>query len=716
MTFLNFILLGGLAAASVPLIIHLLNRSRPRIMKWGAMHLLDAALKQNSRRLRIEHWILLLIRCAIPAILALCLARPVLTGMAALVGGARSSLVLLLDNSYSMDATSAGGSHFHQARDASTELLTGLGRGSDAAVVLMAGGVQPLMGGGTIDLPRLTKETKAIEGGFGSANIPEALEYSAGLLAKMQHPYREIVLLTDFQKVSWSEAEAPARSRAVELLQKMPIKPQLTLVYVGTENRDNVAVESLDMARVVFGVNQQVPIRANIHNFGERAYPELRVYFKVDGKERSAAQIALAGGEQQQVLFQHTFERAGSHVIEVSIDADPLKADNSLSASVPVWDQVPVLLVNGDPSTDPLKGETDFLEIALQPFGKAKSNLADLLTTQTIDPRDLNATMLTKQRVVVLANVRDLSNTQVKALTDFVAEGGGLFVFPGNKMNTEWYNRFLAMNGGLLPAPLAGLGGSAEASAPGTRIAAGNRPHPALELFNDPRNGNLADAEIKLWSKVRENGKDPNVSVLARYDNGDAFLLERRFGEGRVIFCTTTADADWSNLPVRPFYLPLMQSLATYLASSVYPPRNVDVGKPVAAFFSKADSGKKAVMLDPGGVKHDVPILARGARSLAEYTDTRKPGLYLLTGPDGNVIHFVVRTSRLESDLRQLTENERLVAAKSMGATLVKSVAEYRQLDQKRRFGRELWRPLFWAVLVLLFAELFVQQWFAKRK
>ena len=104
MTFLNILLLGGMAAAAIPVLLHFFNRSRPRVVPWGAMHLLDAAFQAHTRRLKFEQLLLLLVRCLIPVLLALCMARPVLTGMRALLGGAKTSLVILLDNSYSMSA------------------------------------------------------------------------------------------------------------------------------------------------------------------------------------------------------------------------------------------------------------------------------------------------------------------------------------------------------------------------------------------------------------------------------------------------------------------------------------------------------------------------------------------------------------------------------------------------------------------------------------
>ncbi len=52
MMFLNAILLAGAAAFAVPLIIHLLNRSKFKTMDWGAMIFLDDALKVNTRRIQ----------------------------------------------------------------------------------------------------------------------------------------------------------------------------------------------------------------------------------------------------------------------------------------------------------------------------------------------------------------------------------------------------------------------------------------------------------------------------------------------------------------------------------------------------------------------------------------------------------------------------------------------------------------------------------------
>lgn len=718
MNFLNIALLGGAFALAIPIIIHLFHKSRFQVVKWGAMHLLEKVIRTNQRRIKIEQIILLIIRAAIPLILALCMARPVWKGVRKLMGETRTSTIILLDNSYSMAASRAGTSNFSLAKDEAARLLNELPRGSDAQVVLMGEGGAPLLDEPTYDLARLTQSLKQIEASYGTATVPAALDFATNVFGQMHESSRNLVVMTDFQRISFEATEDAEVAQMLDRLRKLPLPPEVTFFDVGSEAKDNVAIESLDYSRLMVGIGQKIQIRANLRNFGDAPYQDLRVYFKADGKERSMAQIRLGPHEKGQVLFSHAFDTAGSHVVEVVADADPLKADNSYLASIPVRDKIPVLLVNGDPSAEPLKGETDFAEIALQPYSSTgRVALADLISTKVVRAENLDASAITASAVVVLANVRQLDGGQLKALEDFVRNGGGLLIFPGNRVDASWANASLFKDGkGLLPLAYGAIGGDLKESAPSVGIVSQRFEHPALDLFNDPRNGTVSDAAIKMWYRLKEPAaaSADAPTIVARLSSGDPFLAEKVFGEGRVIECAVPCDADWSNLPMRPFYLPMMQRLAIYLASTVFPPRNLDVSKPLVAFLPVADAGKKAALALPDGTTREVPVTKKGERGVVEFPKTQQPGLYTLTSPSGTPTHFVVNTSRRESDLQRLTDAEIADFAKSHGVSVVHSGAEYKQLDHTRRFGSEFWRSLLWLLLALIFAELFLQQRFAR--
>lgn len=715
MTFLNVAMLAGVLALAIPIIIHLFHKSRFKVVKWGAMHLLEAVIRQNQRRIQMEQWILLAIRCAIPALLALLMARPLWKGAARLLGDAKTSTIILLDNSYSMEGTRAGSSNWSLARDEAVRIVSELKPGSEVAIGLMGEAGTGLLDAPTYDTARVIKALGKATAGYGSANFPGSLDYAANTFSQMHEPVRQLVVLTDFQRVSFSPQEDTLVQQMLTRLRQQAVSPSITLFDVGGEVRENVAVESLDFSKLMVGVGQKVQIRANLRNYGDQNWPDLRITFRVDGKDRSATKIRLGPREKGQVLFTHVFDSAGSHVAEVTADADPLKADNSYLASIQVRDRVPVLLVNGDPGSGPLKGETDFAEIALQPYAAGKVDLADLLKPRVISPEGLTPQAINESAVVVLANVRRLDDGKLRAIEEFVRNGGGLMIFPGSKIETTWYQSSLFRDGkGLLPLGYGALSGDAKESAPSVSVAMQRFENPALDLFNDPRNGSMNDAAVKVWFKMRDPGNASEAgTVLARYENGDPFLAEKKFGEGRVIACSTALDADWGNLPLRPFYLPLLQRLSVYLASTIYPPRNLEVGRPIAAFLPAADAEKRATLTTPDGEAVELKVQKKGNLGVVDFDRTRLPGLYTLQPPSGGPIHFVVNADRHESDLSKLSEQEINELAKAHQVTLVRSAAEYRQADQKQRFGTELWKPLLWLLLAFLVGEMLLEQFFA---
>lgn len=716
--FSNILLLGGIAAVSIPIMIHLFNRSRYRVVKWGAMHLLESVVRVNRKRVRIEQLILLLLRCAIPVILAIMMAQPVVTNWTALSGNAKSGNVILLDNSYSMEAKTAGNSHFKKAVDSSSQIIKQLKRGSEVSVITMAGGVAPLTHDPSFDLKGMVTELDKMRAGFGSVDTLEALETGLSTTAAMTPGKRDLILISDFQRTNWTADKDAAIERVKELTKGMAIKPSLTFFKVGQEIKENIAVEEITFSRNVIGINQPIKIRATIRNYGESDMNQFPVYFRVDGEDIKLVETSVAKGEHQQVMFTHTFETPGSHVVEIfAKGTDELKADNSLQAAVPVWEKIPVLLVDGDPSDEPLQGETDFLDVALQPFSSSQGKLEDLLQTEVVKTKDLDPKTMNSFRLIVLANVDRLNDTQLKAVTQFVQDGGGLLVFPGNKIDLGWYNTVLGSSKyNLLPMKYSAISGDLKDESKQTRILSGHYDHPALTLFNDRRNGELSDTRMMMWYKMLpKQGEGRNLDVMTMLESGDACFVETKVGQGRVIQSAIPCDTDWTNLPMRPFFVPLMQQIATHLSSTVYPPRNVAVGQGLIAFTDAPTGNSDAILTDPTGAKHQVKVRKRGERGVIEYNDAKIPGKYIVALPNKEQIHFVVNTTRTESALGQLSTEEIKEIAKGMNADYVTSWDEYHELDSTRRFGREIWRWMLMGLLGVIFLELFLEQWFARR-
>src|SRR5262245_58816201 len=123
-----WLLVAGTLAVLVPILIHLLNRRRFRVVAWAAKEFLLAADKKNRRRIRLEHLILLVLRCLAVFLIGLVLARPFLPTSAAagLIDAAKFERIVILDDSLSMQARLASESVWEVAKQRLIELTTEL--------------------------------------------------------------------------------------------------------------------------------------------------------------------------------------------------------------------------------------------------------------------------------------------------------------------------------------------------------------------------------------------------------------------------------------------------------------------------------------------------------------------------------------------------------------------------------------------------------------
>ena len=130
MSFLNPLFLFGLAAAALPILIHLFTRRRPREQMFSSLEFLTEVNQSEIRRLRLRQWLLLLLRTLAVAALALAMSRPALKGNAGTRQGAGTTVVALVDVSGSMSAAAPGavraGDLVGVARRALDDLLASL--------------------------------------------------------------------------------------------------------------------------------------------------------------------------------------------------------------------------------------------------------------------------------------------------------------------------------------------------------------------------------------------------------------------------------------------------------------------------------------------------------------------------------------------------------------------------------------------------------------
>ena len=794
MSFLNGALALGALTALVPLVIHLFNRSRFKVIKWGASHLLESVLRKNRKQIQLEQWIILIIRCAIPVLLALALARMVvmnwnsflfflllplaallfliimaftkrtrflwgllcgvclfITGLGALgllpdwgidqklstpSGDVPASTVILLDDSLSMNAEGS----FSKAQDFISNFLGNMHQQSETSILQLGGISTPIFDKPTSDPNALELRTENLNAEGDRLSLLEGLDRALSITSEGKNLKREIILLSDFRKQDWQDWDSTAVDAFRERISSTSNSPELTWVDLGKEASKNLSIEKVVVSSQTVGVGHPIRIRATIRNFSQESFDgNLQVKLFADQNETAIDEAVVSIGPEAstQVAFTHNFRKAGPRVLHTELHiVDDLPQDNRRSTAISVIEQIKVLLVDGDPSQEWLRGDTDFLKLALTPFEEIRNEnskksvpdageMKDLIKASSLIYDEFNKLdSISEYSLIVLANLKNLEKNKAKEIEVFTENGGGVLICSGNQMEIDWYNDSWGSSGSnFLPMALKGTQGSLQNELTYSKISSSFFEHPALSMFNDPRNGSLAEAQIKKWVVMDETKarNDPTVTVLARLINGQPILAEKKYGKGVVIYWGTSIDADWNNLPARPSYLPFTQQIASYLSEKVLPPRTVDAGLPITHYLNESDKDLEYSLTLPNGSLRKLIPQKRKDRYILEFMQTRVPGTYKLSDSERIVAKFVVLPSVSESILEKASEEKISTAALALADEIVridgtegKGWDSYLTMDSRRKFGRETWQILLATVLVLFFVEIILLKRFGR--
>lgn len=718
--FQNFLMLSGLGAAAVPLVLHLLSRARYRTVDWGAMLFLRGAEAKHRQSTRLNQVLLVLVRMALVALLAVALARPVVRG--AWVGqaqGGRVTAAIILDCSASMAFEENGRSRFELARGAAQQVLAGLRHGDRAFLVLAGQDDQASQ-----DL-RVTPELRAIDArlatlrpGHGRGNLVEALQVAWHHLTLHEPFNRQIFIITDRQAAPWQAADGydpPWRNQPRE----GAVPTQVFVIPVGSTEADNIVVESVELLDPPAIRGQPIEVEVRLRNVGPVQRAALPLVLKSGERKLYEAKVNLAPGAAAsfRASVKEGFPAAGSQVLTAAVSSTGYTADDRLDSVVEVIDPVRVLILSGDERPPgALRGESDFVRVALAPFQTATGQPGrDPCTVEVKTVEQWPEVKLDAYDVVILANVEQFDRRQVQEMEQYVYGGGGLLIAPGNLSRVDNYNELFYRGGaGVLPAemllPTPGDGSQATA-------LLGWRPDHPVFRFLRGRPDPLPSSTIGRYFPARP--RQPDARSLAEYVSGWPFLIEppRQANErrGRVILMTTPLDADWATLPLSNFYLPFVQSLVRYLSGGAVTDRNLAPGEPIQATFDNPAVNRTVLLHRPGDGDGDKPIpldlLRYGSQAEVRYGETRQAGEYRLVvtdeGQPPRTIHYVVATPRDESDLAQLDEAGWKSLEHSLGVERVETSDEPISVAMSSsRDGRELWSVLLCGVLVLAVLEL----------
>jgi hypothetical protein len=642
----------GLLAAALPWLAHRMRRRDLEPVALPTFALLQKAEAHKRRSRGLTDLLLLALRMAIVISAALALAAPYATARLSFGDGSIASAVIVIDDSLSMMRRDGNETLLALAATRARHAIASLPQGSEVALVTAGRRARVLLRR-TTDLALARNELERLpQSTVRGADLTGALKLAAQQLDASRHTTRRILVLSDFATHTQLRAEDTHFEGIQTSLQRIgSVPPAANVYFTSWSALPDPSAKGQTSIAVEIGAYGEAPERVPVSvRSGEREIGRAELHI-VAGRARTTIQVPTPALDADPTALLH---------IDIN---DALEADNTAGVLLRPSSAVQVMLVNGDPHP---ASDRDELHYALRALRLATAT-DGALVLRVVDASAISKYDLTQVDVVVLANVEAPIGASAERLRRFVQEGGGLLVTAGDHVQPRAYNAALTE---LLPCRI-------RARASGTEEVTIAPPEASKLLPAGPSGLAQTKAHERLML-------DCESDVPLRFSDGSPALAQADIGRGRSALLATSLDADWSDLPFRPGYLPLLTRLIRGLARA-----ELVITGPVPAGATvqlavPPDAARMEVVA-PDGVRQRYDDLKGKTSVEFAHTDSAGPYRVLASGDRGALLDtprgaFVIESPRSESDLMPIANVESwgLSAVKGGSAAMIKrSLASY---------------------------------------
>jgi hypothetical protein len=696
MTFLNPLVLFGLVAAAIPLLIHLFNFRRPKRIEFSSLVFLRELQKTTMQRVKIKQWLLLILRTLAIACLVLAFARPSLTGTT-FVPGAESerAVAVVIDNTPSMTLRDADGQYLDQALEAGRHLAELIDPGDEFSIVTQAG-----------EAPSLEHRSAAAASGavreigvqLSARTLADAVSEAIQVVKESDLPGREVYVLSDLQRSTFGDFDSGLDLRGLTL----------SLIPIGRQGYANVAVRSIGVDSRIVRQGEPVRFVASVVNFGDGPVDGLVVSVYLEGERAAQASISLAPFEVAEVPLVATARQGGWIRGYAEIESDAFEYDDRRYFSFQVPERRRILFVQGG------SHDARYLQLALS---EQFNGLEGSFSVETVEEDGLSAVRPGGFDAILLSGPTSLSSGEAARLSEYVAAGGGLFVFAG-AAGTVGLNGLLERLGAGRLLEMVGESAASEVVAVADRYEV---EHPLFEgVFEESDDVRSEIERPEVYRFATYEPRSGFEQTLIRLSNGRPFLQEIRYGEGAVLLIPTLPDPEWTDLPRRGLFVPLLFRSLFYLSSAEVEGGEVVIGRGGQIRLVDVRESETVHAVGPDGFDF-VPHQRATFGALLVDFDARPyaPGLYDLVAGDRLLRRVAFNLDENESDLRRLEVGEAAdVIENGTGArprtpqVLPRSRSDIEQTVAQARSGVELWKTFLLLATLFMIAEMIVaRQW-----
>ena len=692
MNFLNPFVLIGLVAAGIPILLHLLNLRRMKTVEFSTLRFLKELQKTKIRRLKLKQIILLILRTLIIIFAVLAFARPTIEGtIPGLESYAKTSAVVIVDNSFSMDVSDEFGNRFIQSKNAALQVLGQLREGDEVTILRMADPYNVNKMSFSRNFEYIRDEITKLKIVNTVSDLNGTLRSAAALMEDATNLNHEIYIISDFQNNIFTGLEEDTTGLFDESITIYPVP-------IGFESRteiNNLSVDSLNIVSRIFQIERLVEVEANIKNYSEKDAEDLVTTLVFNSNRVSQRSLDIPAGEIRNITIGAEPQSKGIYRCSMELENDALDADNRRYFGF-VIPEKPDVAVIGE------QNSIEFIRIALSGSDEFESpaNLSTFTPDQfsAIDPADFD---------IILFASGSIRATDLKRIETFVFNGGSALIFAEENISGNNFEELIANLGfGIIDKK------QFSRSEPAA-FSSVDKMHPLFEgVFKGTTDRRAIVESPDIFLALANSGGQPLIEMP-----GGNFLSESAYGEGKALYVSVSPDLGWSTLPLTGLFPTILYRSIVYLSSSEDLGRSVEAGEPlVLSLPKKFASGGNFKVIDPSGTEffQQAAILPSGA-SLS-FEPFRQLGVYSVESATGKTVALISVNPPASESILDSPDDSRIssllknASGDNANVMFVDKPNEISADIFRARTGTELWQLFLFLALLCAAAEMIVQR------
>ena len=670
MSFLSPNILWGLIFAFIPLIIHLLNKMNTKTIDFSSIQFLKKLETSKINYFKIKEIFLLIIRTLILILLVLAFSRPVLKGYFPISNSSNKSIhiAILFDNSASMAYESDKISLFDYSKKNALDILNQL-NDNFFLDVYQTTPFKRISSERILNKGRISEIFNKINISGGQDNIYNAINKSIKLSNKLNNiANKELYIFSDFSNTILKDS-------------KINLMDWRTFLFLQDNFKENIRIDKATVNSVIKLPNQLLSIETNIKNSSNSKIEELTVELFLNNIK--SGQLVSNMNPQITKNFEFKAFAENEEIVNgfFNIGNDNFNFDNKKFFQYRISKKIEILIFHGkDEFSGPIKHVITSINQSRN-YIRVENHLYDSFGYDRILDKNL----------IIFYNPGNLNQNQLNLVKDYYESGGSILIFLG-KSNTnllEYFNIQASSNKNELNEDDFFIIDKINFKSP---------------IFKEFPVKNLI-AEMPKVKNYKTLTNFEQFDELLTLSNGNPFLLEINKDNNKTIIFTSLMNLEWTDLPLKGIFVPLIHRILIYLNNVNYNELSVEMGDSLFLPLSRENLSKEIILENPNGLQSKLKPDFENERLVL--SDLNILGIYKIFIDNKFYNSFIANLSYNEDPSKRILKSDLL---KIFDLNKIKIVNfdenQIKAVDEARR-GKELWHILIILSLVLLMMESF---------